>query len=62
MARWLHAATTSSDEFLPGARHDSPLCIYNYAVENYSAARIVRHPDVSHCRGELTAALSGWRK
>jgi hypothetical protein len=61
MARWLHAATTSSDEFLLGARHDSPLCIYNYAVENYSAARIARSPDISHCRQELAAAAAAYR-
>jgi hypothetical protein len=56
MARWLHAA---------GERNDAPLCICNYAVENYSAARIIRNPDASQCRDELTAAaaaLSRWRK
>jgi hypothetical protein len=61
MARWLHAVTTSFQELLVGARNHSPLYIYNYAVENYSAARIARNPDISQCRQELTAAAAAYR-
>lgn len=56
MARWLHAATTSFQDILEQGRNHSPLCIYNYAVENYSAARITRNPDLSQCRQEFAAA------